>query len=168
MTTTTDRILNFSAGPATLPESVLRQAQQDIWNINDSGIGICEHSHRGGVFGNVLQKTIDNCRQVGSIPEDFEILFLQGGATLQFIMIAMDFLGEGETANYIDTGIWTSKAIIEAKKLGNVHLAFDGSTCNYDHCPSDDEIDLLSNAAYLHFCSNNTIYGTRFASVPKN
>jgi len=167
MTTTTDRILNFSAGPATLPESVLRQAQHDIWNIDDSGIGICEHSHRGAVFGSVLQQTIDNCRKVGSVPDEFEILFLQGGATMQFIMIAMDFLGEGETANYLDTGVWTRKSIIEAKKLGNVHLAFDGSKCNYDHCPSDDEIDLVPNAAYMHFCSNNTIYGTRFASVPK-
>ena len=73
MTTTTDRILNFSAGPATLPESVLRQAQHDIWNIDDSGIGICEHSHRGAVFGSVLQQTIDNCRKVGSVPDEFEI-----------------------------------------------------------------------------------------------
>ena len=91
---------------------------------------------------------------------------MQGGATLQFAMIAMNFLGEGQIANYLDTGVWTSKAIKEAKKLGNVHLSYDGSATNYDHCPEDVEIDLAVGAAYMHFCSNNTIYGTRFSSVP--
>ncbi len=168
MKTAADRILNFSAGPATLPEPVLQQAQQDLWNINESGIGICEHSHRGPVFDNIIHEAVDNCRQVGSIPDDFEILFLQGGATLQFSMLAMNFLGEGQTANYLDTGVWTTKAIKEAKKLGNVHLAFDGSMTNYDHCPSEEELTLAKGAAYLHFCSNNTIYGTRFTFVPKS
>jgi phosphoserine aminotransferase len=167
MNTTTDRILNFSAGPATLPEPVLQQAQKDIWNIADSGIGICEHSHRGPVFDQVIQDAVANCRLVGGVPDDFEILFLQGGATLQFAMLAMNFLDEGETANYLDTGVWTSKAIKEAKKIGNVHLAYDGSATHFDHCPSDEELDVQPNAAYLHFCSNNTIYGTRFTSVPK-
>jgi len=167
MTSTTSRILNFSAGPATLPEPVLHQAQQDLWNIQESGIGICEHSHRGPVFDAVIEEAVSNCRILGNIPEDFEILFMQGGATLQFAMIAMNFLGEGETANYIDTGVWTSKAIKEAKKLGNVHVAYDGSTTNYDHCPTNDELNLKDNAAYLHFCSNNTIYGTRSTEVPR-
>ena len=83
-------------------------------------------------------------------------------------MLAMNFLGEGQTANYLDTGVWTTKAIKEAKKLGNVHLAFDGSMTNYDHCPSEEELTLAKGAAYLHFCSNNTIYGTRFTFVPKS
>jgi phosphoserine aminotransferase len=165
-TTTTDRILNFSAGPATLPEPVLKQAQSDVWNIADSGIGICEHSHRGPVFDRVIDEAVADCRTVGNIPDDFEILFLQGGATLQFAMLAMNYLGEGQTANYLDTGVWTNKAIKEAKKIGNVHLAFDGSQCNYDHCPSNDEIQAVDGAAYLHYCSNNTIYGTRFSDVP--
>jgi phosphoserine aminotransferase len=165
-TTTTERILNFSAGPATLPEPVLRQAQNDLWNIDGSGIGICEHSHRGPVFDRVIQEAVDDCRAVGNIPEEFEILFLQGGATLQFAMLAMNFLGEGQTANYLDTGVWTSKAINEAKKIGNVHLAFDGSSCNYDHCPADEEINAVDGASYMHYCSNNTIYGTRFSTVP--
>jgi phosphoserine aminotransferase len=163
MTATTNRILNFSAGPATLPEPVLLQAQKDIWDISHSGIGICEHSHRGPVFGKVIEETISNCRLIGSIPDDFEILFLQGGATLQFAMLAMNFLGEGETANYLDTGVWATKAIKEANKIGNVHLAFDGSKSNYDHCPTEEQINAVDNAAYLHYCSNNTIYGTRFS-----
>jgi phosphoserine aminotransferase len=168
MPTTTDRILNFSAGPATLPESVLQQAQSDLWNIDGSGIGICEHSHRGPVFDKILMEAISDCRTLGHIPDDFEILFLQGGATLQFAMIAMNFLGDGETANYLDTGVWTNKAQKEAIKLGNVHVAFDGSLCVYDHCPSDEEIDAVDNAAYMHYCTNNTIYGTRFVEVPKS
>lgn len=162
----TDRILNFSAGPATLPESVLRQAQNDLLNIDGSGIGICEHSHRGPVFGRILEEAIANCRAVGSIPDEFEILFLQGGASMQFTMIAMNFMAEGKTTNYLDTGVWTNKSIIEAKKIGQVHLAYDGSKTNYDHCPIDSELDLAVDASYLHFCSNNTIYGTRFASIP--
>ncbi len=165
-TTTTDRILNFSAGPAALPEPVLQQARQDIWNIGESGIGVCEHSHRGPLFTQVLTEAISDCRTVGNIPDDFEILFLQGGATLQFAMIAMNFLSEGQIANYLDTGVWTTKAIKEAKKIGTVHVGFDGSVSNYDHCPSEEEIDSVENSAYLHYCSNNTIYGTRYENVP--
>ena len=165
-TTSTDRILNFSAGPATLPAPVLKQAQSDLWNIAESGIGICEHSHRGPVFDRVIDEAVADCRTVGNIPDDFEILFLQGGATLQFAMLAMNFLGDGQTANYLDTGVWTNKAIKEAKKIGNVHIAFDGSQCNYDHCPSNDEISAVDGAAYMHYCTNNTIYGTRFVDVP--
>ena len=164
--TATDRALNFSAGPATLPEPVLEQARTDIWDIADSGIGICEHSHRGPVFDNVINEAVSDCREVGSIPDDYEILFLQGGATLQFAMLAMNFLKEGSVADYLDTGVWTSKAIKEAKKIGNVNVAFDGSTTKYDHCPSDEELELSQSAAYLHYCSNNTIYGTRYENVP--
>ncbi len=166
MNTTTDRILNFSAGPATLPQPVLQQAQKDLWNLNESGIGVCEHSHRGPVFDQVIQEAVVNCRLVGGIPDEFEILFLQGGATLQFAMVALNFLGEEEIANYLDTGVWATKAIKEAKKTGNVHLAYEGKVSHFDHCPSDEEIDLTPNAAYMHFCSNNTIYGTRFTAIP--
>ena len=107
----TNRILNFSAGPAILPEEVLEQARQDMWNIADSGIGICEHSHRGPVLDQVLEEAILDCRSVGQIPEDFDILFLQGGATMQFAMIPMNFLPSGEWANYINSGVWAKKAI---------------------------------------------------------
>ena len=164
---TTTRILNFSAGPATLPEPVLQQAQVDLLNIGGSGIGICEHSHRGPVFDQVINDAVANCRTVGNVPDEFDILFLQGGATLQFAMIAMNFLLDGKSADYLDTGVWTTKSIAEARKIGNVHLAYDGSLTNYDHCPVDTELDLHEDAAYLHYCSNNTIYGTHFTAVPK-
>ncbi len=164
--TTTDRILNFSAGPATLPEPVLMKAREAIWNIDDSGIGICEHSHRGKVFDRVITEAVADCREVGGIPDDFEILFLQGGATMQFAMVPMNFLPDGGVADYVDTGTWASKAIKEAGKVGNVHVAFDGSATEYDHCPSDDELSLTDDAAYLHYCSNNTIKGTQFFHAP--
>ena len=159
-----NRILNFSAGPAALPEQVLEQAKKDMWNIADSGIGICEHSHRGPVFDQVLEEAVQDCRSVGNIPDEFDILFLQGGATMQFAMIPMNFLSSGECANYINTGVWAKKAIGEARKLGDVNVAFDGVDDKYSYVPEQEDLNLKENAAYLHYCSNNTIYGTQFTS----
>jgi phosphoserine aminotransferase len=156
------RIFNFSAGPAILPEAVLHQCQQDIWNIFDSGIGIMEHSHRGPVFDRVLDEAVADCRKIANICDDYEILFLQGGATTQFAMIPMNILPADGVADYLDTGVGAGKAIKEAKLFGKVNTAFDGSKCNYDHVPAADEITLAPNAAYTHYCSNNTIYGTEF------
>ncbi|MCP3902071.1 MAG: 3-phosphoserine/phosphohydroxythreonine transaminase [Planctomycetes bacterium] len=160
------RIFNFSAGPAVLPEDVIRQAQKDLWSIFDSGIGIMEHSHRGKAFDRVIAEAEADCRAIGNVPDDYEVLFLQGGATLQFAMIPMSFLPAGATADYIDTGVWTTKAIKEAKLFGNVNVAFDGSACSYDHTPTSGELKLTDGAAYCHYCSNNTIYGTRFETPP--
>ena len=162
-----DRIFNFSAGPATLPESVLEQAKQDCWNIFDSGIGIMEHSHRGKVFDRVLTEAIEDCRAIGNVGDEFEILFLQGGASTQFGMIPMSFLGADQTADYPNTGVWTKKAIAEAKRFGNVNIAFDGSKFDFKQTPRNEELQLSEQAAYFHYCSNNTIYGTRFTEVPE-
>ncbi len=118
------RIYNFSAGPAYIPEDVIRQAQQDIWSIFNSGIGVMEHSHRGKEFTRVLEEAQADCRTIGNISDDYAVLFLQGGATTQFATIPMNFLGEGRTADYPDTGVWTTKAIKEAKLFGNVNIAF--------------------------------------------
>jgi len=160
------RIYNFSAGPATLPEEVIRQAQTDLWNIDGSGVGIMEHSHRGKVFDRVIAEAEADCREIGGIGDEYAVLFLQGGASMQFSMIPMSFLAEGRTADYLDTGVWATKAIKEARREGNVNVAFDGSTCGYDHTPTDEELTTTPNAAYLHHCSNNTIYGTQFQSLP--
>jgi phosphoserine aminotransferase len=165
-TATSTRIFNFSAGPAVLPEPVLQQAQQDIWNIRDSGVGIMEHSHRGKVFDAVIQEAEADCRAIANISDDYAVLFLQGGATTQFATLPMNFLHEGRTADYADTGVWTTKAIKEAKLFGNVNVAFDGSASKYDHTPADNELSLTDGAAYFHYCSNNTIYGTRYEHVP--
>jgi phosphoserine aminotransferase len=162
------RIHNFSAGPAVLPEEVIRQAQHDLWSIAGSGIGIMEHSHRGKIFDRVIEEAEADCRRVGSIPDDCEVLFLQGGATLQFAMIPMSFLPAAKTADYPDTGVWTTKAIEEARLIGDVNVAFDGSATKYDHTPRDEELALTprDRAAYVHYCSNNTIYGTRYPAPP--
>jgi phosphoserine aminotransferase len=162
------RILNFSAGPAVLPEEVLLQCQQDIWSIFDSGIGIMEHSHRGPVFDRVIDEAKADCRKIANISDDYEILFLQGGATTQFAMIPMNFLAPQTTADYPDTGVWTTKAIKEAKLFGNVNVAFDGSKVGYTHVPTDAEIKQTPGAVYMHYCSNNTIYGTRYAKPPQS
>jgi len=165
--TTTDRRYNFSAGPAILPEPVLQRIQEDVWNIDESGIGVLEHSHRGAVIDRVFDEAVDRCRRIGNISDDYEVLFLQGGASLQFAMIPMNFLPDGATADYLDTGVWANKALKEAGHYGNVNVAFDGSACQYDHVPSAREMTLSPSAAYLHYCSNNTIMGTRFAEPPQ-
>ncbi len=165
-TAATDRIFNFSAGPAVLPESVLRQAQADLWNMADSGIGVLEHSHRGAVISRVLDEAEEDCRRIAGISDDYHVLFLQGGATLQFTMVPMSFLGPDRTADYIDTGIWTSKAIKDARLFGNVNIAYDGSAGRYDHVPDAGELTLSDDAAYTYYCSNNTVYGTQYAQRP--
>ncbi len=162
----TRRTLNFSAGPAILPEAVLRQAQADLWSIDGTGIGIMEHSHRGPVFDRVIEEAEADCRKLANISDDYSVLFLQGGATMQFAMIPMNFLTEGRVADYPDTGVWASKAIKEARLFGDVNVAFDGSRHQYDHVPTDEELSLSDNAAFLHYCSNNTIYGTRYLTPP--
>lgn len=160
------RIFNFSAGPATLPEEVIKQTQQDLWNIAGSGIGICEHSHRGKVFDQVLAEAEADCRKIANISDDYSVLFLQGGASMQFAMIPMNFLGSGQTVDFLHTGEWTKKAVAEAKLFGNVNLAFDGTDSKFDHVPSASEINASDNPAYTHYCSNNTIYGTQFREIP--
>jgi phosphoserine aminotransferase len=111
----TDRIHNFSAGPAVLPEPVLRKAQEAIWNVAGSGIGIMEHSHRGKVFDRILDEAEANCRALAGISDDYAVLFLQGGASLQFSMVPMNLLPAGRTADYLLTGVWAQKAVKEAK-----------------------------------------------------
>src|SRR5438093_2135197 len=145
----TDRIYNFSAGPAVLPEPVLRKAQEAIWNVAGSGIGIMEHSHRGKVFDRILNEAEAACRSLAGIPDDYAVLFLQGGASLQFSMVPMNLLPAGRTADYLLTGVWAQKAVKEAKILGgNVHLAASSEATNFDRIPKADEIRYSADPAY--------------------
>jgi phosphoserine aminotransferase len=162
------RIFNFSAGPACMPDEVLLQLQEDIWSVRGSGIGIMEHSHRGPVYDKIIEEAEADCRTVAGIGDTHHVLFLQGGATLQFAMLPINFLHPGKTADYPDTGVWATKAFKEAKLYGKVNVAFDGSKTKYDHTPSASELSLTPGACYLHYCSNNTIYGTRWPSPPKS
>jgi phosphoserine aminotransferase len=162
----TDRIHNFSAGPAVLPESVLRKAQDAIWNASGSGIGIMEHSHRGKVFERVINEAEQACRDLGGVPGNYRVLFLQGGASLQFAMVPLNLLGPDKTADYLVTGVWSQKAVKEAKPLGKVHIAATSEATNFDRIPQADEIRYSDRPAYVHVTTNNTIYGTQWRSEP--
>jgi phosphoserine aminotransferase len=163
----TDRIFNFSAGPAVLPESVLKRSQEAVWNVAGSGIGIMEHSHRGKVFDKIIEEAEQACRQLAGIPDNYRVLFLQGGASLQFSMVPMNFLPSDRTADYLLTGVWAQKAVKEAKVLGGkVHLAASSESTNFDRIPKPEEIRYSANPVYVHITTNNTIYGTQWRSEP--
>lgn len=161
-----ERIFNFSAGPAVLPEPVLRQAQQDLWNLAGSGIGILEHSHRGKAFTKVIEEAESDCRALASIPAKYRVLFLQGGASLQFAMVPMNLLGKHANADYVITGSWAKKAADEAKMYGNVHIAGSSKPTNFDRIPPASDLHFSARPAYVHFTSNNTIFGTQWRSEP--
>jgi phosphoserine aminotransferase len=163
-----DRIFNFSAGPAVLPEPVLRKAQEAIWNVAGSGIGIMEHSHRGKVFDRIIAEAEAACRELAGIPDDYHVLFLQGGASLQFAMVPMNLLPPDRTGDYLLTGVWSQKAVKEAKGLGRtVHVACSSEATNFDRIPRADEIKYSASPAYVHLTSNNTIYGTQCKTEPE-
>lgn len=161
-----DRIYNFSAGPAVLPETVLRKAQQALWSLGDSGIGILEHSHRGPEFTAVLEETEALCRELARVPDTHRVLFLQGGASTQFFMIPMNLLANDRTADYINTGTWSQKAIKEARRFGDVHVAGSSEDEGFRFIPAADSLRFSEAPVYVHFTSNNTIYGTEFATEP--
>ena len=163
-----ERIYNFSPGPATLPYEVLQQAARDIVNFNDTGIGLIEMSHRSKDFMAVAEETEELLREILSIPSNYKVLFLQGGASTQFAMIPMNLLAGGDKhAVYLNTGVWAKKAIKEAKLFGNVDVAYSSEESIFDHVPSADDYTINTDAEYLYFVSNNTIYGTQFHTFPK-
>lgn len=159
------RIYNFSAGPAVLPEPVLEEAREALWSLGDTGIGICEHSHRGKAFLAVYEQAVALCRELASIPDDYDVLFLQSGASLQFCMVPMSFLTPERTADYFVTGSWSKKAIAEAKRFGRVHVACSSEDRNFCYIPRSAAYS--SSPTYVHFTSNNTIFGTQFRSEPE-
>jgi len=161
-----ERIFNFSAGPAVLPVSVLEQAQSELVSLPGVGMSILEVSHRSKVFEGVLARAEADIRQLANVPANYRVLFLQGGASLQFSMVPMNLLSEGTTADYLVTGAWSSKAVDEAKKFGKVHVAATTKAEQFTRIPRVEEIVLTPAAAYVHMTSNNTIYGTEWKSVP--
>jgi len=160
----TERIYNFSAGPAVLPESVLAKAGEDLISLDGTGIGVVEHSHRGKAFLNVYERAVASCRELAGIPDNYHVLFLQGGASTQFFMIPMNFLKADQTADYLVTGSWSKKAVTEAKRFGNVNIVCSSEDRNFNYIPQ--ECSCSDQPAYVHFTSNNTIYGTEFATEP--
>jgi phosphoserine aminotransferase len=164
--TTSTRIYNFSAGPAVLPLPVLEEAQRHLVALPDVGMSVMEISHRSSTFENLLNGAIEDIRALASIPANYKILMLQGGATLQFSMVPMNLLGPGATADYIDTGSWSDKAIKEAKKVGTVNIAATTKGDNYTRIPGQPDLKLTRGAAYVHITSNNTIEGTEWKAPP--
>ena len=160
------RIYNFSAGPGVLPEEVIRQAQADMWDAGGTGIGIAEHSHRGKLFDKVLGETEEACRKVANIPANYKVLFLTGGATSQNFMVPANLLPDDGVAAFLTTGYWTEKSWDEVKFYSkNCYEAWDGRATKHSYCPTDAELSYKDKPAYVHFCSNNTIYGTQFRNA---
>ncbi len=163
----TERIYNFSPGPATLPLEVLEQAAIDITNFQNSGIGIAEISHRSKEFMKVASDAEASLRELLEIPDNYKVLFLQGGASSQFYMIPMNLLGSGQKATYLNTGTWAKKSIKEAKLFGDIDVAYSSEETKFNRVPADDEYSVDEASEYLYFVSNNTIFGTQFSSIPK-
>src|SRR5436190_357796 len=164
--TTVHRVFNFAAGPAVLPVSVLEEIQRDLLALPGVGMSILEISHRSKTFESILEQAEADVRTLGGVPANYRVLFLQGGASLQFSMVPMNLLAPGATADYIDTGSWAEKAIKEAKKVGAVNIAATSAADKYSRIPSQSELKLTPGAAYVHMTSNNTIEGTESKELP--
>lgn len=162
-----NRVHNFSAGPAVLPLEVLEKAQQELTNYKDLGSSVMEISHRSAAYTEIDRQAKSRLRDLLGLGDDFEIMFLQGGASSQFMMVPFNFLGENQTADYIDTGRWSDKAIKEANIFGNVHCPFSSSDSGYDRVPKDSELDFSDSPEYVHITSNNTVAGTQFPTEPE-
>ena len=163
-----DRIYNFSPGPGTLPQEVLAQAAKDIVNFNDKGIGLIEMSHRSKEFMDVTDEAMALVRELLNVPDNFKILFLQGGASSQFAMAPMNLLGPGKIGSYLNTGTWAKKAIKEANIVAQADVAYSSEENGFNHVPKDGDYTVNPDSEYLYFVSNNTIYGTQFQNMPKS
>lgn len=158
----TEKIYNFSAGPAILPEKVLEQAKSELLSLNNIGMSVMEISHRSKIFAPILEGAISGIRELLNVPENYKILFLQGGASLQFSMIPLNFLKNDETADYVVTGAWGKKAVKEAVRCGNVNVVFSTADEGFKSVPTQDELNFSETANYVHYTSNETIEGVEF------
>jgi phosphoserine aminotransferase len=165
-TTTTARIHNFSAGPAVLPLEVLEQVQRDLLSLPGVGMSVLEISHRSPPFDEIIEGCEADLRRLGGIPDNYRVLFLQGGASLQFSMVPMNLLPQGGSADYVISGVWADKAAQEAKRFGAVKVAASTAPERFARVPQQQELVLDPQAAYVHFTTNNTIYGTQFHYTP--
>ncbi len=162
-----ERVYNFSAGPAVLPLDVLKKAQEELVTYGDSRMSVMEMSHRSKDYQAIIDKTEATLREIMSIPDNYKVLFLQGGASLQFAMVPLNLMTKNKKADFIDSGVWAAKAIKEAKKYGEVNVIASSKEDTYSHIPKYKDSDLDKDADYVYICSNNTIYGTRFNELPK-
>jgi phosphoserine aminotransferase len=160
------RLHNFSAGPAVLPVSVVEELRENLLDLHGSGIGLMEISHRSKTFQAVVDSAVARVKSTLSVPDDYTVLFLQGGASMQFYMSALNLLRPGESADYLVTGTWSQKAIKEAKRIGDAKAIWDDAANNFKSVPKNGDYKVRDNAVYLHYTSNNTIYGTEYHHTP--
>lgn len=161
-----ERVFNFGAGPAVLPEPVLQQIREDLPALPGVGMSVLEISHRSPAFDRILATAEANIRTLAGVPDEYHVLFLQGGATLQFSMAPMNLLSGGGTADYLLTGSWAAQAAREAEKFGSVRVAATTEAEGFRRLPRAEEIDISPDAAYVHVTTNNTIAGTEWPSMP--
>jgi phosphoserine aminotransferase len=161
------RVHNFSAGPCTLPLEVLKEVQQEFVDYQGSGMSLIEMSHRGKHFMAVHEEAKHLAKSVFRCPDEFEVLFLQGGATLQFSMAPMNLLGAGNSAGYVNSGSWAKGAISDARQYGDIYVAWDGEPTGFTRMPASNEIEIRKDTRYLHITSNETIGGIRYPQWPE-
>ena len=160
-----DRIYNFAAGPATMPECVLEEIRDEMMNYRGSGMCVMEMSHRSKVFEQIINEAEADLRDLMGIPDNYKIMFIQGGATLQFAMIPMNLMRNGVAA-YVETGSWSKKAITEAKKYGDVHVVASSKDRNFTYIPDCSDLDIPENTDYVYICENETINGVTWNKLP--
>ncbi|MFP4473805.1 MAG: 3-phosphoserine/phosphohydroxythreonine transaminase [Candidatus Omnitrophota bacterium] len=160
------RVYNFSAGPAMLPEDVLKKAADQLVDYQGAGMSVMEMSHRGADFKGIYQRAEADLREVLAVPDNYKILFLQGGASLQFAMVPMNLMVKNKKADYLHTGQWTKKAIPEAKRFGEVNIVASSDDKNFSYVPKLDPAKFSKDADYFYMVTNNTIYGTAYREVP--
>lgn len=158
---------NFFAGPSVLPQEVLDELHEDLLDYKGYGVSMIEASHRGEPFEGMYNETLALLRELMNIPDDYDVFFLGGGATLQFSMIPMNFLPPGGVADYLKSGTWTNKAVQDAQKIGNVNLYYDGSENNFTSLPDPASVHPSKNSSYLYLCSNETIGGVEWQDFPE-
>jgi len=163
----TERIYNFSAGPSVLPLPVLEQAAAEMTNYRGSGMSVMEMSHRSKVYIGIFEETKADLKRIMGIPDTHEILFMQGGATIQFSAVPMNLIGKTGMADYAVTGNFSELAMKEARKYGEVHIACSSEDKNHTYIPTQENIDVSPDASYFHYCANNTIFGTEWKYVPE-
>lgn len=163
-----DRVFNFSAGPAALPEEVLKIASSEMLNYRNSGMSVMELSHRSVEFTEIIQDAQSLLRKLMNIPDNYKVLFVQGGASLQFLMAPMNLLNESKKADYVNTGAWSKKAIAEVQKFADVEVIADSSDKTFSYFPEIKPESIREGTSYLHITSNNTIYGTRLSELPQS
>lgn len=161
------RLWNFVAGPAHLPEEVIEKAQAALWDVG-TGAGILEISHRSPWFDDLMTELEAQFRRIGHIPDDYDVLFLQGGATLQFCQIPAEVTHQGDHIDCIHTGFWTRNAMRDAAFYVPIHYAYDGAERGFEHIPEDDEIHYSENPRYVYYCANNSFLGTEWQRAPKS